>query len=283
MKSLKKTVMAMVLLLSVAFANAQINNAKTGIVKIFGNCGMCEAKIEKAGNLANIAIVDWDKDSKLASITYDSAKTNQEEILKRIAFSGYDSEKILAPDEAYNKLPGCCQYERQEKAVVNKEIAEMDNGHGHEDNSATSDAMQDQENQLKVVFDHYFLLKYALVKTDAAMASMKARDLFEAINFVKMESLTMDEHMVWMKVYKNLVADVKNISETEDIKIQRDFFKSVSKNMYELMKVSKTDSPTYYQYCPMVKANWLSKEKEVKNPYYGSKMMNCGKTIETIK
>jgi hypothetical protein len=115
------------------------------------------------------------------------------------------------------------------------------------------------------------------------MASMKARDLFEAINFVKMESLTMDEHMVWMKVYKNLVADVKNISETEDIKIQRDFFKSVSKNMYELMKVSKTDSPTYYQYCPMVKANWLSKEKEVKNPYYGSKMMNCGKTIETIK
>jgi hypothetical protein len=33
----------------------------------------------------------------------------------------------------------------------------------------------------------------------------------------------------------------------------------------------------------MVKANWLSKEKEVKNPYYGSKMMNCGKTIETIK
>jgi copper chaperone CopZ len=134
MKSLKKTVMAMVLLLSVAFANAQINNAKTGIVKIFGNCGMCEAKIEKAGNLANIAIVDWDKDSKLASITYDSAKTNQEEILKRIAFSGYDSEKILAPDEAYNKLPGCCQYERQEKAVVNKEIAEMDNGHGHEDN-----------------------------------------------------------------------------------------------------------------------------------------------------
>jgi len=30
-------------------------------------------------------------------------------------------------------------------------------------------------------------------------------------------------------------------------------------------------------------ANWLSTENGVKNPYYGSQMLNCGKTIETIK
>lgn len=39
----------------------------------------------------------------------------------------------------------------------------------------------------------------------------------------------------------------------------------------------------YYQYCPMKKAYWLSMEKEIKNPYYGSSMLTCGKVIETKK
>ena len=57
--------------------------------------------------------------------------------------------------------------------------------------------------------------------------------------------------------------------------------------MYQLMKVSKTKTPIYVQHCPMANdgkgANWLSKENQVKNPYYGSKMMTCGKTVETLK
>lgn len=275
--------MAITLLLSVAFTNAQIKNAKTETVKIFGNCGMCETTIEKAGSLNKLASVDWDKDTKMAAITYDSAKTNPDEILKRIALAGYDSEKFLAPTDAFNTLPGCCQYEREAKVAEKMEMSSMNTMVGHDNHSDVSVTTKEQVNQLKLVFDDYFLLKDALVKTDASVASMKAKELLTAIATVKMEDLKMEEHMAWMKVYKELGSDVKSISETQDIKIQRDFFKSVSKNMYELMKVSKTDTPTYYQYCPMVKANWLSKENEVKNPYYGSKMMSCGKTVETIK
>lgn len=283
MKSLNKTVVAIALLLSATFASAQIKNSKTENVKILGNCGMCKTTIEKAGNRNTLAKVDWDKDSKIAVITYDTTKTNQDEILKRIALVGYDSEKFLAPDDAYDKLPGCCQYDREAKVAVKVEMSSMENKMAHDNHAEHSVAMQDQENQLKLVFDDYFLVKDALVKTDALTASMKAKDLVESINAVKMENLKMEEHMVWMNLYKDLAADVEKISETQDIKSQREFFKSVSKSMYELMKVSKTDTPTYYQYCPMVKANWLSKDNEVKNPYYGSKMINCGKTIETIK
>jgi hypothetical protein len=57
--------------------------------------------------------------------------------------------------------------------------------------------------------------------------------------------------------------------------------------MYALMKVSKQETPTYYQFCPMANdgkgANWLSKENAVKNPYYGNQMLTCGKVVETIK
>jgi hypothetical protein len=55
---------------------------------------MCETKIER--DTKNIAAVDWDKDTKMATLIYDSKITNKDEILKRIALVGYDSEKFHA-------------------------------------------------------------------------------------------------------------------------------------------------------------------------------------------
>ncbi|MFV8271325.1 DUF3347 domain-containing protein [Flavobacterium sp. GT2N3] len=286
MKSLKKTVIAMTVLLSVAVSNAQIKNDKTETVKIFGNCAMCETTIEKAGSLKKIANVDWNKDTKMATLTYDTKKTNQDEILKRIALAGYDSDKFLAPEAAYSKLPECCQYDRGAKVAVTMETKPTETKMemaGMKMSKDSSMAEKQETNQLKSVFDNYFLLKDALVKTDGKTASVKAKDLLIAITSVKMETLKMDVHMVWMKVFKDLTADAKNISEAKDIQKQRELFKSLSKNTYELIKVSKFTDPVYYQYCPMQDANWLSKDNTVKNPYYGSQMLSCGKTMETIK
>jgi copper chaperone CopZ len=297
MKSIKNILMAITLLLSITVANAQIKNAKTETVKIYGNCGMCETTIEKAGNLKKVAQVDWDKDSKMATLTYDSAKTNQDEILKRIALAGYDSEKFLAPDAAYNSLAGCCQYEREAKVSVTgvakknqsdseqaKKMAGMENRENHAEIPKKDQVAQ---NQLKPVFENYFLLKDALVKTDGKVGSSGAKDLLTSLNGVKMDKLAMDVHMVWMKVMKDLTADAKSISETQDIKKQRMVFMSLSKNMYDLMKVAKYETPVFYQFCPMANggkgANWLSKDNAIKNPYYGSQMLSCGKTVETIK
>jgi copper chaperone CopZ len=115
MKSIQKGMIAIVLLLSTTISIAQIKNAKTETVTINGNCGMCKKTIEKAGNIKDISEVKWDSNSKLATITYDETKTNPDAILKKIALSGYESEKYLASEVAYNKLPNCCQYERNVK------------------------------------------------------------------------------------------------------------------------------------------------------------------------
>lgn len=281
MNSLKKIMIAILLLLSVVVSNAQIKNAKIESVKIYGNCGMCEAKIEKAGSLKNVANVDWNADTKMAVLSYDPKITSQDEILKRIALSGYDSDKFLAPDDTYSKLAGCCQYDREAKVPVKTEPKSKMTG--MESSRLSTTAENQTVNQLQPVLDNYFLLKDALVKTDAKTASEKAATLLSSITAVKMEILKMDEHVIWMKILKDLTADSKSISETQDIKKQRDFFKSLSKNIYELIKVSKPTEAIYYQYCPMQDANWLSKENAVKNPYYGSQMLSCGKTVETIK
>lgn len=282
MNSLKYLMTALVML-SFGVSNAQIKNSKTETVKIYGNCGMCESTIEKAGNLKKVASVDWNKDTKIATITYDATKTNQEEILKRIALSGYDNDKFLAPADVYAKLPECCQYERVNKPV--SKATPKTETHDHSNHTVTTE--KQENNQLKTVFDNYFSLKDALVKTDGNTASAKAKDLSNAISAVKMETLTTTEHTIWMKVMKDLAFDSEHISDTKDIGHQRDHFISLSKNMYELIKASKSETPVYYQHCPMANsgkgANWLSKENAIKNPYYGSQMLTCGSTVETIK
>ena len=284
--SISNVMVAATMLLTFTISSAQIKNSVTENVKIYGNCGMCEKTIEKAGNLKNVATVDWNKDSKMASITYDSKKTTQDEVLKRIALAGYDSDTFLAPENVYNELPGCCQYDRESKIAV-KATASTMNHENHANHMDMTNTAMKEMNQLTSVFDNYFAVKDALVSTDGAMAAAKSKTLLTNLEAVQMDKLEMDVHMVWMKVSTNLKEDAKHIADTKDTEHQRERFINLSKNMYELIKVSKTENPIYYQFCPMANkgkgANWLSKENAVKNPYYGSMMMTCGKTVETIK
>lgn len=143
------------------------------------------------------------------------------------------------------------------------------------------------QNELTAVFDKYFEVKDALVSTNGKSAAEKAKELTAAIKNVNMEKLTYEQHTVWMNVQKDLAEDAEHISDTGDARHQRDHFVTLSTAIYKLQKVSKTEIPVYYQFCPMANggkgANWLSKEKPIKNPYYGSQMLSCGKTVETIQ
>jgi len=280
MKSLKYLMMAL-LVLSITACNAQLKNQNTETVKIYGNCGMCKSTIEKAGNLKKQSVVDWNKETKMATISYDSLKTSKDEILKRIALAGYDSDSFLAPDDTYSNLPNCCQYERAKEVSSTMDMST--NNHSQHSNEMTE--MQD-ENPLSAVFDNYFALKNSLVKTDETTASTSAKNLSTALNEVKMANLSNEVHMVWMKILDNLKIDTQKIADTKEPNKQRQYFSSLSKNLYEVMKISRQETPTYYQFCPMANdgkgANWLSKEETIKNPYYGSQMLSCGKTVETI-
>ncbi len=287
MKSKSKIFLTIIVLLLFPLCNAQTKNQKTETVKIYGNCEICESTIEKAGNLKNQSIVDWNKETKFATISYDSLKTSKEEILKRIALAGYDSDTFLAPNDTYSNLPSCCQYERIKQTNTKMEEPKMEmTTIDHSMHSNKMDEMQDP-NPLSEVYDSYFAVKDALVRTDGATASTSSKTLFTEINNVKMDKLSMDVHMAWMKVFENLKEDAEHIADIKDIGRQRDHFISLSKNIYEVMKISKQETPTYYQFCPMANdgkgANWLSKENAIKNPYYGSQMLNCGNTVETIK
>ena len=283
MSNLFKNIVIIFIVLSATAFKAQTENQKIETVKIYGNCGVCESTIEKAGNMKNRSKVDWDIETKMASISYDSLKTSKEEILKRIALVGYDSDTFLAPDDTYSILPSCCQYERAKTVTAKMDesiIAMATNDHSM--HSPNGIKMQEVD-PLSGVYDSYFEVKDALVQTDGAKASTNAKNLLTAINDVKMDKLSMDVHMVWMKNLETLKKETQAISSTNDVEKQRAHLDRLSKDMYTLLKVAKFEEPIYYQYCPMKDSNWLSKEETIKNPYYGSQMLSCGKTIETIK
>jgi mercuric ion binding protein len=90
--------------------------ARTMIVtetfKVWGNCEMCKARIEKAAKEEGVSSADWNIETKILTVSFDPAKTNLGAIEKKIADVGHDNEKYRADDKVYNALPECCKYKR---------------------------------------------------------------------------------------------------------------------------------------------------------------------------
>jgi periplasmic mercuric ion binding protein len=98
--------------LFLAVAGFCFAQTKTETMKVSGNCAICKKKIETAAKNAGAATALWNKDTKILTVKYNSSSTNQAKIQQNIADAGYDTPDFKAPDNAYNNLDACCQYER---------------------------------------------------------------------------------------------------------------------------------------------------------------------------
>jgi periplasmic mercuric ion binding protein len=101
------------------FSYAQ-TTVKKDTIKVWGNCGMCKTTIEKAAKKAGATAASWNEDSKELKVSYASNKTSAVKIQQAIAKSGYDTQDFTADDKVYNKLHGCCQYNRKAAAATTK-------------------------------------------------------------------------------------------------------------------------------------------------------------------
>ena len=93
---------------------------KTEKFEVAGNCGMCETRIENAAtSVDGVLSADWDKETKMIEVKYNSDKVTIQKVDMAIAKVGHDTEMHKASDEVYDKLPGCCKYERMEEVADN--------------------------------------------------------------------------------------------------------------------------------------------------------------------
>lgn len=100
-------IITLVLLLRIA-GYAQHTEKLT--IKVAGNCGLCEKRIEKAALKRGVKMAEWEKETGILTVYYKSNKISAQQIITSILEAGHDVEEQQAPDEAYNRLPACCRY-----------------------------------------------------------------------------------------------------------------------------------------------------------------------------
>lgn len=181
-------------------------------------------------------------------------------------------------------------------SMMNPEGGQMNMGHNHGGNKkmdATPKETSMKMNKEKIKIDekakkiltsllkNYFELKDALTEDDLTTAKSKVNSLQKSFEQVNMALFTGDAHLVWMDYSKKLGKNLEKANKAEDINQIRESFIPISKAVIGL---NETFEPigykVYVQHCPMANnnrgADWLSKEKEIRNPYFGSSMLSCG-------
>ena len=140
-----------------------------------------------------------------------------------------------------------------------------------------------QDAKAEAILTDYFKLKDALVADDNAKAKELGASLATTLGKLDISEYTDTQQSDLKDIVEDAVEHAEHISES-DIAHQREHFKVLSKDVTDMVAITGTENTLYQQFCPMYDGGsaWLSTSKDVKNPYYGSKMLTCGKVQKEI-
>lgn len=146
----------------------------------------------------------------------------------------------------------------------------------------------DFSSQLAALTDRYFTLKDALVATDSKEAQAAATAFLDQLKQIDMKPLEGDAHDFWMEQSTVLQSAGNEMLQSDEIETIRTHFKTLSDSMIKtLQSLGQGDDPVYVQFCPMAfdnqGADWLSREENVLNPYFGDRMLRCGSVKDVLE
>ena len=113
---MRKLILATVLLLGGFSIQAQekLNKNAKYEIEVNGNCDMCQSRIQKAAfSIAGVKSATWSIETHKLNLILNEEKATVLDVKKAVAKAGYDTDEVKATNENYDKLPGCCQYERK--------------------------------------------------------------------------------------------------------------------------------------------------------------------------
>lgn len=136
-----------------------------------------------------------------------------------------------------------------------------------------TEEMTFKDEKMATVYGHYEEVKTALVLSDAAEAQNASKMLVEAMQAAGANEETL--------------ASAKKMAQSSDLNEQRTAFSEVTAAVEEMMTGTLSSGAIYKQFCPMAFEGkggyWLSSSEEIRNPYYGDRMLKCGSVRDTIK
>jgi len=175
-------------------------------------------------------------------------------------------------------------------------------GHDHDDHSHDGEAMQRTsgsmmdftgqtppafQQQLGQYAEDYQELKDALVDTDFEATKAAASEALSSLEEVDMSQLEGEAHNYWMQQHNTMQQHLQAMAGASDIEMARKHFAEITQPMKHSIAAYGVPGETFYvQYCPMAfndeGASWISGEEAIRNPYFGDKMLKCGKVQETL-
>jgi hypothetical protein len=159
----------------------------------------------------------------------------------------------------------------------------------HQDTQNDKMMAEDQKtSKVTAILDNYLQLKNALVADNTELAATAGKTLLEDLAKFDQSSIAEAQKQEVIDIVEDAREHAEHISENSGkMNHQREHFEILSNDVKDLIAITGTDRVLYKTYCPMYNEGkggiWLSETKEIKNPYYGSKMMKCGEIQEEIK
>ena len=192
-------------------------------------------------------------------------------------------------------------------SMMNPEGGQLTTGHNHGDTptasngshlahdgkpkSAVSKSLiidKQAKGSLQPLYINYLKWKEALANDDFKVAQKNATDMKSALDKINKVLFKGNAHNAWVGFQSNLSTGLEHVHHFSDIEQLRKAFQAVSGTM---ITMTETFTPLskiiYVQHCPMADNNrgaeWLSSEKEIRNPYFGNSMLTCGEVTKEIK
>lgn len=137
------------------------------------------------------------------------------------------------------------------------------------------------------ILDNYLTLKDALVDGNSKKAASFGKMLFDALGKFDLSSQDASKQKELKDILDDAKENAEHISENADkIDHQREHFELLAGDIKDLIVISGSDRTLYQLFCPMYNHNkggkWLSASDKIKNPFYGSKMLKCGRVLVEI-
>jgi Cu(I)/Ag(I) efflux system membrane fusion protein len=145
-----------------------------------------------------------------------------------------------------------------------------------------TDVSETFKRQLGELVNDYLKMKDAFVASDEKQVEAETKTVLSSFNKIDMTLLKGNTHVEWMNLLKSIKENLNGIITMKGIEMKRSHFSIVSNKLIEAIDMFgiASDQPVYLEFCPMAFDNkgafWISAHKEIRNSYFGDKMLTCG-------
>lgn len=157
-----------------------------------------------------------------------------------------------------------------------------------EGNLASVEISKNEKAALQPILNNYLELKNALVSDNFSEAKNKISEVENSIDNVEASQFSPEKGTIWSNIQQELQRELDILASAENIDEIRNNFDEFSATMIRMLKLFRpNEAEIYVQHCPMADndkgAHWISASAEIKNPYFGSKMLKCGSVTEVVE